>query len=129
MKILVFGNPLTKEDNLPLKLLPELQKKFPNTEFQEFDPSEGLESEGKTLTIIDAVQGIDKVEVLTEKDLNKIETGKIFSMHDFDLAHTLKLLKKAKLLEKITIFGIPQKMPATKAFEQLCIKIKSELKI
>lgn len=122
-KILVFGNPLTKKDNIALKILPSLRKKFPEIEFMEFDPTEGIENEGANLTIIDAVEGAKEVIVLTEKDFGKIESGKIFSVHDFDLGQTLKLLKKAKILEKATIFGIPQKMEKNRAFAEISKKI------
>lgn len=60
MKILVFGNPLVEKDRLPLELMKELQKEFPQVEFKEFDTAEDLQEEGRELNIIDAVEGIKK---------------------------------------------------------------------
>lgn len=123
-KILVFGNPFLDFDNLPLRLLPRLREKFPEIQFVEFDTAEDLEKEGPELAIIDAVQGIKKIEILTEKDLEKIGNSKTISMHDFDLGLNLKLLKKLGKVKKILIFGIPVGMDEEKAFEGLCGKIQ-----
>lgn len=116
-RIYVFGNPLVKEDSLPLKLIDKLRKEFPSLEFKEFDTVEDLELE-KELNIIDTVKGIKKVELI--EDIDKIITDKIYSMHDFDLGYNLKLLKKMKMIDKVRIFGIPMKMSENKAFLELC---------
>jgi len=61
MKIYVFGNPLVEEDSLAIKLIPSLQKKFPNIQFVIADPNENFPPEGeKDLIIIDTVKGIKK---------------------------------------------------------------------
>jgi Ni,Fe-hydrogenase maturation factor len=119
--IYIFGNPLVKEDSLPLKLIDKLKKEFPSLEFKEFDTVEDLKLE-KELNIIDTVKGIKKVELI--EDIDKIITDKIYSMHDLDLGYNLKLLKKMKMIEKIRIFGIPNKISETEAFEQLRKLIK-----
>lgn len=116
----VFGNPLVKEDSLPLKLIGKLKKEFPLLEFKEFDTVEDMELE-KELNIIDTVKGIKKVELI--EDVDKIITDKIYSMHDFDLGYNLKLLKKMKMIDKVRIFGIPMNMKEKEAFEQLCAAI------
>jgi Ni,Fe-hydrogenase maturation factor len=113
--IYVFGNPLVKEDSLPLKLIEKLRKDFPQLEFKEFDTVEDLTD--RELNIIDAVKGIKKVEIIT--DLDRIITDKIYSMHDFDLGYNLKLMKKMKMIDKVRIFGIPFGMGEKEAFEQL----------
>jgi Ni,Fe-hydrogenase maturation factor len=106
--ILVFGSQIEECDALPLKLMPSLQKDFPQIEFIECDPNEEIAKFGKKLTILDTVQGIGKVELIIGlNQLEKIQIEKKVSMHDFDLAFLLKLLKKMKLLEEITIIGIP----------------------
>jgi len=122
--IYVFGNPLVKEDSLPLKLIDKLKKEFPSIEFKEFDTVEDLELE-KELNIIDTVKGIKKVELI--EDIDKIITDKIYSMHDFDLGYSLKLLKKMKMIDKVRIFGIPMKINEEKVFSQLKSLIKSSL--
>jgi Ni,Fe-hydrogenase maturation factor len=124
-KVLVFGNPLLKQDSMPLKLLASLRKRFPEIEFKEFDPNDDLESEGKTLNIIDTVEGIDKVTLIT--DIDSIHLQKIYSMHDFDLGYSLKLLKKLKYLDSVRIYGIPMKISKKAALEQLAPLISSSL--
>jgi Ni,Fe-hydrogenase maturation factor len=124
-KVLVFGNPMVERDSLPLRLLGKLRKKFPELEFEEFDPSENLENEGRELNIIDAVEGIKKVTLIT--DIDRIKTSKIYSMHDFDLGYGLKLLKKLDYLDSVKIFGVPMKISEKKALEQLSTLISSNL--
>lgn len=122
MKVIyVFGNPLVKEDSLPLRLIDKLKKEFPSLQFKEFDTVEDLELE-KELNIIDTVKGIKKVELI--EDIDKIITEKIYSLHDFDLGYNLKLLKKMKMIDKVRIFGIPMKINEKEAFEQLCKVIR-----
>lgn len=114
--IYVFGNPLVKEDSLPLKLIDKLKKEFPSLRFKEFDTVEDLDLE-KELNIIDTVKGIKKVELI--EDIDRIVTDKIYSIHDFDLGYTLKLFEKMKMIDKVKIFGIPAIMNEKEAFEQL----------
>jgi Ni,Fe-hydrogenase maturation factor len=117
MKILVFGNPLVKQDNLALRLIPWLQKEFPHDDFKEFDPTENLEAEienGK-LAILDVAEGIEKVIVI--EDIDKLELIKSCSMHDCDLAFNLKLLKKIGKLKGVKIIGLPMEMS-----EEIAIK-------
>jgi Ni,Fe-hydrogenase maturation factor len=122
--VYAFGNPLVKEDSLPLKLIENLRKEFPSIEFKEFDTVEDLELD-KELSIIDTVKGIKKVELI--EDIDKIITDKIYSMHDFDLGYNLKLFKKMRMIDKVRIFGIPSDMDEKAVFEQLKKLIKSIL--
>ena len=122
--IYVFGNPLIKEDSLPLKLIDKLRKEFPSIEFKEFDTTEDFILEPE-LNIIDTVKGIKKVELI--EDIDRIVTDKIYSLHDFDLAYNLKLLKKMKMIDNVKIFGIPMRMNEKEAFNQLKELIKSNL--
>jgi len=125
MKILVFGNPLVEKDSLPLKLLPLLEKEFPEIEFSEFDAAENLENQGKDLIILDAVEGIEKVTMIY--DIDVIKNEKRYSLHDFDLGMTLKLLKKMKKIDSVRILGIPVNYEEKKAFEELKELIKATL--
>ena len=126
LKILVFGNPLIEEDSLPLRILPRLRKEFPEIEFKEFDPSEELHEEGRNLIILDAVQGIEKVILISDtKQLNTDNPR--YSLHDFDLGITLKLLKKMDLIDSVQIIGVPMKMSEKKALEEVSAAIKSSL--
>lgn len=106
MKVLAFGNPLVKQDSIALDLLPALKEKFPQVEFKEFDVAEDLEREGRDLVILDTAQGIQETVLLT--DLNALAEGKPYSMHDFDLNITLKLLKKMRKIDSVKIIAIPQ---------------------
>ncbi len=116
--IYIFGNPLLDFDNLPIRIAPELRKKFPDIDFIIQDPNENIKpSASGELIIIDTVVGIDEVVIIN--NVEKLETEKIYSMHDFDLAFNLKLLKKIGKLKKITIFGVPPGLNKRIALEQL----------
>ena len=122
MKILFFGNPLVKKDNLVLKKIPKLKKRFSGIEFKEKDSTENLEKEGRKLKIIDAVEGIEKVQVIkleNSKDFDKLNTEKIYSMHDFDLGYNLKLLKKVDLIDKVEIIALPMNIEEEEALNQI----------
>jgi len=115
IKVLVFGNPILRDDNLALKLIPRLREKFPKIEFKEFDSTENLKAEGKNLKIIDVAEGINKVEVIA--DIDKLETARLCSLHDFDLAYNLKLLKKINLIDSVEIICVPLGMDEKSSFE------------
>ncbi|MDE1865048.1 MAG: hypothetical protein KGH94_00195 [Candidatus Micrarchaeota archaeon] len=117
VRFLVFGNPMLRIDSMPIRLMPDLRKRFPQFEFVEFDPNENLEREGRTLEIIDSVEGIDKVTLIT--DIDSIQPSPVVSMHDFDLGYSLRLLKKLKLIDSVRIFGVPMGMKKAEAFRQL----------
>ncbi|MEM5777271.1 MAG: hypothetical protein QXJ06_02380 [Candidatus Aenigmatarchaeota archaeon] len=116
-KILVFGNPLVRKDSLPPSLISSLQKIFPKIEFKEFDAVEDLQKEGRSLYILDTVEGIKKVELITNIDI--LEINRILSVHDFDLAYTLKLMRNANMIDRITIIGVPVEISKEDAIEQI----------
>jgi len=124
MKILVFGNSLVEKDNLVLRLLPKLKQAFPEITFKHLDPTENLEAEIENykLTILDVVEGIEKVILI--KEIEQLKTNKIYSMHDFDLTFNLKLLEKIGKLKKVEIIGIPQDMEEEEAFHQTQLTLK-----
>jgi len=115
--IYIFGNPLLPFDNLPIKILPQLRKKFPQFNFVIFDPNENLKPQDKKLFIIDTVQGLKEVALI--EDFDRIMTNKIYSLHDFDLGFNLKLLQKIGELEEIKIFGIPPELGVDEIVKQL----------
>lgn len=120
MRVLVFGNPLLPEDSIPIRLLPKLRRKFPEIEFVEFDPTEEIEEEAKKgIFAIDVVKGVKHVSLLTESDIDRLILGPSASIHDFDLAWNLKILKKLGILKKIAILGVPPDYPEKKALEEL----------
>jgi Ni,Fe-hydrogenase maturation factor len=108
MKIYVFGNPLVKEDSLPLKILPDLKKLFPQIKFQIVDPNENFPPKGeKDLIILDTVIGIKKPMILDPADFIKKKKTPV-SPHDYDLLFHLFLLKKTKKINEVLIIGVPQ---------------------
>ncbi len=115
--VYVFGNPLVKKDSLPVELMSELKKSFPDINFREIDPTENLHKLGKKLYIIDTVIGIKNVTMI--RDVDVIELNKIYSLHDFDLGFNLKLMKNAGIIDEVVIFGIPANMKKQEALKQL----------
>lgn len=125
-KVYIFGNPLLKEDSLPLKMVKDLQKEFPSIGFIIKDPNENLWPNNGELVIIDTATGIEKVEMID--DILKVQTEKTpYSLHDFDLALNLKLLEKIGKLRKVTIFVVPQRTTKKDALDQLVKSIDKYL--
>jgi len=117
MKIYVMGNILVEKDSLPVLLLPSLKKEYKDIDFVEFDPSEDFVPENKTLTIIDTVLDIDKVILF--HDINRINVGRVYSLHDFDLGYNLKLMKKFHMLDTVNIIGVPSGINKKGAIQQI----------
>jgi len=90
-------------DSLPLKILPELKKLFPEIDFVTKDPNEDWDDVGD-ITIIDTVVGITDVKVFNSlKDFSRAPR---FSLHDFDAYTNLVMLEKLGKIKKVTIIGI-----------------------
>lgn len=115
--IYIIGNPMLEYDNIPIKLLAKLKKQFPEIDFIEIDPNENLKPIDKKLIIIDTVEGIEKVTLIS--NIEVIMTDSIYSAHDFDLAYNLKLLSKLGELKEFLIYGIPMNYDKNKAYEEL----------
>lgn len=115
-EILVFGNPDVKKDSLPVQLIGDLQKSFPEMKFLHLDGIDEIQSHGKNLFIIDSVQGIKKCCMVRDPTML---TGKILSIHEFDLANNIKILKKIKAIESFLVFCVPMKISKAKALAQL----------
>ncbi|MDR4510276.1 MAG: hypothetical protein MRJ93_01060 [Nitrososphaeraceae archaeon] len=126
-RVLVFGNRLINNDSVPLKLIPNLKKEFPDIDFMEFDSTEDIENEGSIIYILDSVENIDQVTII--RDIDRIEISKhLYTMHDMDLGYMLKLMKKVNMIDDIVIFGIPIKgIPKSEILNQLKEKIRSTL--
>ena len=114
-KIYVFGNSLLKQDSLALSTAKRLEKEFPKIKFVYLDPNEEIKE--KNLLILDVASGIKKVSLI--KSLNQLDLGKKISPHDFDLAFSLKLMKKVGLIKKIEIMAIPIGYNQKKAYEEV----------
>ena len=101
--IYIFGNPDLPADSLPLKILPELRNKFPQLQFEVKDPNEEWDVP-EELTIIDTVEGIEKVTIFD--DLAKFVRVPRLTLHDFDALSNLLYLQKLGKLKKIKIIGL-----------------------
>lgn len=104
MKISVFGNPDLDEDNAAIKLIPWLKQKYPGETIMIEDPSAGLDPADDWL-IVDVCKGIDKITEFS--DLDKFESVRRVSVHDYDLVMELKLLKKLGKIKKLKIICVP----------------------
>ena len=113
-RVYVLGNPLLREDSIPLKMLPRLRASFPDIDFLEIDPTEEFPEEDD-LIIIDTVLNTDKVVVI--RDIDKLSSQPNYSLHDFDLAFQLKLMKKMGKVKEVTIIGLPPEIDEKKALE------------
>lgn len=109
----MFGNPVVEKDSLPLRLLPKLRKRFPTIQFIEADPTELLDYKGD-VWILDAAEGIQEVTILD--DLSKLDLPVRFSVHDYDLAMDLAILRKTGKLGKVNIIAVPTGMQQQRAF-------------
>lgn len=120
-RVFIFGNINLENDSLPLRILPKLQEKFPEIEFEVRDPNEewGVPDE---FVIIDVVVGIKKIRVF--ESLNKFLSAPRVSMHDFDALTNLQYLWKLGKIKKLKIIGVPGDMDESEAF----IKIVKILK-
>ncbi|MDD5172229.1 MAG: hypothetical protein PHF60_04310 [Candidatus ainarchaeum sp.] len=123
--ILVSGNPLVPEDSIALRIMARLQERFPKAEFREFDSAENIEEAGRDLIIVDAAKGIGKVTLL--EGVDNLEQSKVYSMHDFDLSVTLRILLKIKAIDSVMIVAIPSGYPEKKAVEEAAAIISTLL--
>ena len=101
-RILCFGNPYVKEDNAVFWVVKDLKSQ--DFEFVFCSQPEQVLLEKRPI-LLDVVSGI-KEPVLLE-DVELLEENKSLTSHDFDLAKELLLYKQLKILDKITIIGIP----------------------
>jgi len=109
MLVYVFGNQIVHEDAGALKAADHLKDKVGKIEFVVVNPNEDLPFAGEEkIILMDAVEGIDKVTLIDENDLDKLIIAKSVSVHDFDLGFQLKYLKKLGKLNKVTIIGLPK---------------------
>ena len=115
-KILVFGNPYLKEDNLALRVANRLKiKDFELVKCS--NPDDLLNHNLNTSIILDVAKGIEQVTLFD--DIDSLEFSVIFSLHDFDLSYFLKLLKETGKLEKVNIIGIPDSYDEEKAVNEV----------
>lgn len=91
-------------DSLPVKMVPEFQKVFPEHEFILQDPNEEWDM-SEPFWVIDTVVGLTEPKLFDSLDV--FVTGPRMSMHDFDALTNLLFLKKLGKLPPIKIIGLP----------------------
>lgn len=102
--VIVFGNPDLPMDSMPLRLVPELEKRLPDIKFHLLDPNEEWHIP-KEFVVLDTVQGIEHVTVF--HDLKHFAAAPRVSMHDFDALTNLLYLKKLDKVTNVKIVGVP----------------------
>ena len=108
MKVYIFGNEDLADDNRAFEVAKKLRGNLTDIEFVKIKPNEDLPFvEEKRVVIMDTVQGIKKVEVLGNQDLDKLSLSPRASVHDFDLGFQLKYLEKLGKLGEVIIIGLP----------------------
>jgi len=113
MRVLVFGNPIAREDSAAVRAAEKLRGKLKGVEFAYFDTAEDLEREGEELVILDAVAGLSSPRLI---ELSELELPqRPLSLHGFDLLWSLLLLKKLGKIKKATIIGVPAAKPVGKS--------------
>lgn len=113
--VFVFGNPLVEKDSLALRVAERLRGKIKGVEFEVLESLDDAKEKGN-LYIMDVAVGIEKVQLI--EDLHKLQTAQPVSLHDFDLALELKLLKKLGRIGKARIIAIPAGYSLEKAAEE-----------
>lgn len=122
MKISIIGNQDLPFDSLPVQIMPELQKEFPQINFVMEDPNDldvPIEDE---IYFIDTVKGLKKPRMITIDEIKATEARA--TAHDFDLSIHLLLMKKLKPDIKIGIIGIPMGYNTDDAFIEAVKVIK-----
>ncbi|MGC9599166.1 MAG: hypothetical protein ABSE18_02155 [Minisyncoccia bacterium] len=112
--VYVFGNPDLPADSLPLRILPELRRRFPEARFEVKDPNEEWDMP-EYLVVIDTVEGVAGVTVFD--DLAKFAAAPRVTTHDFDALANLRYLQKLGKLKKIKIIGIPPTITEMQALQ------------
>ena len=126
-KIYCFGNLDLKDDRSALDIADILSKENDLKQFEfikctspDFLLTEEVPDQ---LIIIDVVKDIKDIKLIT--DIDDIKHTKTTSVHDFDLANTLKLLKSLGKLDKVVIIGIPYAKKIDKKDIELIIRLVS----
>lgn len=123
MKIYCFGNEFVEGDTLAKELAETI--KLDGVEFIKANSPELLFEEVGDIYILDVIKGICDVQVIT--DINQLKAQTLYSLHDFDIAYFLKLLKTTGAIKKVTIFGLPMQGDTKQLQQQLIAKIKERL--
>ncbi len=119
-KILCFGNPFIKEDNLAIRLANELMVE--GFEFIPCDSPQEVTLHPDAFAIMDVTYGIDEIRVL--EDYSRLVPKSMASLHDFDLSFFLKLMHETGRISTIKIIALPANMGLQEAKKQVIDLLK-----
>jgi Ni,Fe-hydrogenase maturation factor len=122
VRIFVLGNPTYEPDSLALKVGEALEAEgfdvmpidTPFILMDKLDENPKMLDEG---VILDVAYGIDEPKLF--RDLDKLRTIRLGSLHDFDMAFFLKLLKAADKVKDPLILAIPIESELEAATEEV----------
>lgn len=114
-KILCYGNPFIREDNLAVRLASIL--KIEGYEFIPSDNPQDVINHSDAYAIMDVTFGITEIKVL--EDFTKLKPKNMASLHDFDLSFFLKLMHETGKIKEMKIIALPAKMDINEAAEEL----------
>ncbi len=123
MKIYCFGNEFVEGDTLAKEIVEDIT--IEGVQFIKANAPEVLFEETGKIFIIDVVKGIDKLIIINDIDQLKAQT--LYSLHDFDLAYFLKIMKTTGAITDVTIFGLPMQGKKEDLQQELITKIKEKL--
>lgn len=104
---IILSIPSTLHHNLFL-MLSLTPHSNPSIDFREVKPNEDLPLEGRErLIILDVVEGIEKVVVITQDNIEQLILPPRSSAHEYDLGFQLKYLQKLGLITDFVVVGIP----------------------
>jgi Ni,Fe-hydrogenase maturation factor len=124
MKLILFGNPALDYDNVAIKVGEKLKKRGIDVLHVE-NPIELTDLAIEEYIILDVAEGITEPKIIT--DLDKLLLGRLCSLHDFDMAFFLKLLKELGQVSTVRIIALPQRMEVAEgvfAVEKLLTNFK-----
>lgn len=121
-RILVFGNPYLEDDALAPKVARALDIR--GVEFHlTAEINDLLEEEYDA--VLDVAYGIPRVVIL--EDLERLQEHRLVSLHDYDVAFFLKLLKAMGRLDTTRIIAIPAGYPEKDAIEETRALIEEQV--
>ncbi len=102
--LLACGNPLIPGDALAFEIADRLQEEgFAVRRIT--DPLQLLSYDLATSVLLDVAYGIDEPVLL--QDVDRLRLSRMVSLHDFDVAYFLKLLRELGALHKLRIIAVP----------------------
>ncbi len=98
----MLGNPILEEDSIAIKIANILKNEMNEYTFIYYDPAEPLPQEP---IFLDVSPDVKKVELID--NVEKLQEPKAYTLHDFDLALLLKIMKEIGKVKNIKIIVVP----------------------